>query len=141
MAKKSVTPRLDETAAEWYKQWFEYPHNGYSLALEAFPVLIQRALIEVKGKFDRGELMLFLDVLNGLFLSGGLMGQQLFLLVADGCNIYRLNEKWGVDEHIVCEKIRGLTSFQKAAIEVWGVAFWNAEEKERDIEEYVGKLL
>jgi hypothetical protein len=94
---------------------------------------------ELKGKFSRGELMLMIDVNNGLMLMSGIAGQHLKAQVSDGIALDHLDEKWEIDGDKLNKKVAGLTIFQCFCLEIWVAAFWENHEN-LDIEKYVAEM-
>jgi len=146
MAKeKAVSPRISESSHAFYGKTFDNVHQGTYFVLEMFPAVYGLTLArELKGKFTAGELMLMIDVNNGLFLTPQISGQHMDIQVADGCSLDRLDEKWKVDAKKMSKKIGELTLFQGACLEIWSRAFWESGEWEGHgdaLKKYVEALL
>jgi hypothetical protein len=146
--KNSIGPRISESAKDFFEALFASGNQGYQYALESFPALYQFTLDrELKGVFTDGELKLMLDVFNGTALTPQISGQHLLANVVDGIELDGLNSKWGVDKGKVIEKIKGLSLFQCACMELWANGFWygGASPVGRGdgdvIEGYVGRLV
>lgn len=120
-----IAPRIPDTTAELLPQQFGTVNAGAEYVLSAWPNLYRRTIAELRGVFSYGELMLILDVSNSTYLTPGLAGQHLPLSVADGIALDGLDKKWAVDEESINGKIRELTSFQAAALEIWARAAWS----------------
>lgn len=125
--KKQVTVRLDSGAAEWLGSVADTTTAGATTILEAAPTLYRQALAEVRGQFSESECELILDALNGVCLAGGLAGQHLHANVADHISLNAAHKKWGVGAEKISHTIGRLTSFQRAAVELWGAAFWRGK--------------
>ena len=134
-----TAPRIMDKSAEWYKQAFSSVNAGLEYVLDAFPALYQHTLHNLKGRFSRGELMLMIDVNNGLILTPRIAGQHLDAQVADGIALDKLDEKWEIDGAGLNTKIAALAVFEAACLELWVQAFWERHE-ELDIEKYVGNV-
>lgn len=119
-----ITCRIADQTAEWLQNHFDNRTAGGEYVLDAFPTLYRRCLHALRGKFDRGELMLVLDVLNGHFLTPGLVGQALELECADGIALNALDRKWKIDRDVFLGKVASLTVFERSCLEVWGRGFW-----------------
>jgi len=145
MQKKIIAPRVREGTAEWYKDHFANTNAGVVFMLESLPELYKRAMLEIKGKFSHGELLLIVDVYNDVYnatiLTPGM--PMLDAQVSDGIALDHLDGKWEVDGEILIEKIADLTSYQKAVLEIWANGYWYAQpgKELRDLEKYVRGLL
>ena len=138
---KGLGPRVSGITEQFLSTSFSYRHGGAEYVLEAFPVLYRRALAEIRGRFSTGELSLIVDVSNASLLTPGMAGQHLIPQVEDGISLDGLDRKWGVDGAPFLARLRELTSFQAAALEVWGRAFWEGQpEKRGALEKYVQAL-
>ncbi len=140
MQKKIVSPRIREESKGWYQNHFPSLNAGVTFAMESFPELYKRALLEIRGKFSREELLLIVDVYNATALTPGM--PMLEAQVGDGIALDYLDQKWGVEEDAIENKILSLTSFQSAALELWANGYWYAHptKKLRDLEKYVEEL-
>ncbi len=141
MQKKRIAPQIREGAAEWYGENFKTINSGVVFALEGFPKLYDRALLEVKGRFSREELLLIVDVYNSTALTPGM--PMLEAQVSDGIALDTLDKKWEIDGKALMKKVQDLTSFQSTVVEIWANGYWYAKpgKKLRDLEEYVKALL
>lgn len=138
--KKNVSPRVFEETQAWYAKSFESINAGCEYILEAFPELYARTIHDLKGKFTRGELMLFIDVMNGHFYNPRGAGYEMGANVADGMALDHLDEKWGIpDKWVLNKKLANLHNFDRACLEIWIQAFWNQDDYS-NIEEYVAAL-
>ena len=141
MATKKVGPAISEEAEKFFRENFANVNAGTTYVLDAFPGLYGRAMADMRGVFSRAELMLMLDVSNGLWLNPGLAGQHMTIQVADGMEIDRLDEKWKVGEKEILKKLQGLSTFHLACLEVWAGAFWEQEEHNtKQFDKWVKKL-
>lgn len=121
---KAISPKIRESAAEFYPDLFRNLNAGATHTLEAFPVLYRRTLHEMRGRFSEGELSLMIDVFNGTWLTPDLAGQHLGVQCSDGIALDGLDEKWGVEKDGFLDRVRTLTVFQAACLELWAVGFW-----------------
>jgi len=126
MKKRRGAPRLTDAAEKWVLTHFENLNAGLEYVLEAFPVLHRRALVETAPRFEDAELMLILDVFNGVALTPQIAGQHLAMQVDDGCALDRLDRKYAIDRDALYKKLKALPPFQAAAWELWASAYWHA---------------
>jgi hypothetical protein len=141
MAKKKVGPEISEQAEKFYRENFANVNAGTAYVLGAFPGMYGRAMADMRGVFSRGELMLMLDVCNGLWLTPALAGEHITIQVADGMEIDRLDEKWKIDKKQLLEKLQKLSTLHLACLEIWAEAFWGQEEHgNKQLEKWVKKL-
>jgi hypothetical protein len=135
-----TAPRIIEKTADFYRTKFNTLNAGLEYVLEAFPCLYARTISDLRGKFTRGELMLFIDAMNGHWYNPHGAGFEMGANVADGMALDHLDEKWGIPEKwALNKKLADITQFDRACLEIWIQAFWNQESYE-NIEEYVAQL-
>jgi len=136
-----LAPRIATKSADWYKQNFTTLNAGAEYTLEAIPQIYRLTMAyELKGKFSRGELMLMIDVNNGLVLTSQSAGQHIKAQVSDGIALDHLDEKWKVDGAKLNKKVDALTFFQSFCLEIWILAYWENHEK-LDMEKYVKEMV
>lgn len=148
MAKENIGPRIEAKTKDFYTELFSSVNAGASYILEAFPAIYRITLArELKGVFTRPELMLVIDVCNGLMLTPGIAGQHLPANVSDGIALDGLDKKWEIDGKALVAKLRGLSLAQLAIIEVWAQGFWESSNTGEGalkspgaIEEWVAQL-
>ena len=133
-------PTIDKKIKSLIDTMWDKPNTGATYLLDSWPALYNLTLKELKGRFSKGELMLFIDVMNGTMLRPGLAGQHLHSNVVDGVDLDKLDEKWEIDNLSLMEKMNNCTYFQFACIELWCQAFWHRCD-DLDIDEYVTRLL
>jgi hypothetical protein len=105
MQKKRIAPQIRETSTDWYKENFVTTNAGAVFVLEGFPELYKRAMLEVKGKFIRGELLLIVDVYNATVLTPGM--PMLNAQVSDGIALDGLDKKWEIDGPVMVKRFKG----------------------------------
>ena len=128
---KKITARLTDSTEQFYARNFRNKTGGAEFVLDAFPVLYKRALADLRGKFSPGEISLMLDAFNSTFVDPRQLGQHLELCASDSMALERTDEKWGVDPPVFIAKIRGLTFFERACLEIFVRAFWESGEWEK----------
>lgn len=141
--KKGIThtaPRIGDKSAEIYRAIFGSVNAGMEYVGDAVPQMYKITLHALRGKFSRGELMLMIDVNNGLWLTPGLAGQHLSAQVSDGIALDHLDEKWEIDGAALNAKVAALTIFEACALELWVQAFWKQDEH-NNVEEYVAAMV
>jgi hypothetical protein len=138
--RKRIAPLITEGGWKFYGEIFPNTNAGVVFTLESFPELYKRALRELTGRFTRAELLLVVDVYNATALTPGM--PMVEAQVVDGMALDGLDAKWEVDRPELTAKVKGLTSFQAAALEIWANGYWYARSGEelRDLEKYVGNL-
>jgi len=135
-----TAPRIIEKTAAFYREKFNTLNAGLEYILEAFPTLYARTIADLKGKFTRGELMLFIDVMNGHWYNPHGAGQEMTPNVSDGIALDHLDEKWKINGATLNKKLATLTMFHRACLEVWIQEFWNQDDHS-NIEEYVAAMI
>jgi hypothetical protein len=142
MKTKTIGPRISAGVSKFYEKHFRSVNSGAEYTLSAFHNLCRSALVEVKGLFSAGELCLMIDVLNGTLLTPEIAGQTLYHNCIDGIALDFLDQKWEVDEASFKERLKSLTSFQAAALEIWAKGFWEGSDynAQSDPREYAAVL-
>ena len=143
MAKQNIGPRISDKSRDCLTDTFQTLNGGASYVLESFPALYRGALIELKGRFSRSELLLMVDCMNATMITPGLC-DEVRANAVDGMALDGLDEKWEVNRADLSAKLQGLTSFQTAALTIWTNGFWYGggdERPERDLDEYAKALL
>src|SRR5687768_2541734 len=107
-----IGPDISDETLETLESMFETKNAGAIYVLEMWPMLYQRALAEIRGRFSNAEAKLILDALNGLLLTPGIAGQHLAIEVQDSITLNSYHTKWDVNPERIMETIVGLTSFQ-----------------------------
>ena len=143
---KAISPKISDVAAEFYPSVFSTLHSGATYTLESFPRLYQRTLHNLKGRFERNELMLMVDVMNATALTPGMAGHTLLGNVPDGISLDGLDEKWEIDGPALNEKMSTLHPFDAACLEIWANGFWYREKAEgissgKELEAWVAQLI
>lgn len=106
--------------------------------------VLSQVMDMARRKFTRGEQSMLIDIFNGTILTPGILGQHLTAEVEDSFNLYPgvYEEKWGVDQKEMVDKIISLDPLTAAFLELWVVGFWAVNISESSqLEDYLsGKL-
>lgn len=103
--------------------------------------VLSQAMDTARKKFTRGEQQMLIDIYNGTMLTPHLLGQMLVGQVEDSFRLYPgvYEEKWGVTQKDMIDKIISLDPMSAALAELWAVAFWGTGEGK--LEDYLaGKI-
>lgn len=139
---KNLGPRIDDSSYAFLDRTFDNTHQGARFVLEAFPTLYQHGLREIRGRFSAGELKLLIDSYNGTGLTAQIAGQVLVGHVEDAMSLDALDSKWGVQAGDFLARLRSLTSFHAATLELWATAFWHTDyDAPGSMERYIASLL
>ena len=138
MFKKKIGPRVDDEVYDSYAliPAFKSSNAGVEYAMDLFPLLYRKTLLELKGIFLYNELKLIIKVVIKQGLDPRTAGQYLLTSLSAAIQINNLHEKRSVDPNSLIEKVDKLTSFQKACLELWAWGW----QKTDDIEGYVKNL-
>lgn len=136
---KKVSPIISDNAVDFYYSQFDNLNAGVTYTLEAYRDLYRRTIHEMRGNFSEGELMLMVDICNGLILTPGLAGQHIIADVEDGCDLDRLDKKWEIEKETLVEKLAALPVFSLACLEVWACGFWRSKNSEGELGNYSGE--
>ena len=129
MAPKNADSKNRSETNEYYQQTFQTVDSGKAYVLEMFPVMFRNSLSEIKEDFTEEELSLIVDVMSGLNLVPEMAGKYLLGNVMDRMAMYDLDLKWNVEKVHFLQKLKHLTIFQTACLEVWGNSFWFKGDK------------
>jgi len=88
-----------------------------------------------------------IDVFNSTALTPQLAGQHIEIQCVDGMALDNLDEKWDVNKEGFIEKLKSLTIFEAACLEIWANGFWYGGWHPEgiygagELEEYISRLL
>lgn len=134
---------LADMATEHAPATFGNAIMGIDYAVKAFSRLYRNALMDIIGTFEKNELLLMLDNMNGLMLTPAIAGQHIVHNVLDGIALDGLDKKWEIDADTLKEKLVTLSDMQLIALELWCRAFWEVayHSENSNIEDYVQQLM
>ena len=144
---KKMAPRISEKTFKFLAKNFQSANFGAELLLDSFPDLSLLTLRkELAGKFSVGELSFLIDIYNGTMLMSAGLGQTITAQVEDSFELYpdTYEKKWKIIRKKTEEKVRSLTYFQAACLEIWATSFWyggGAEREECNFDAYLKTLL
>lgn len=136
---KNRSVAMHSSTVAWLEETFKTVHSGATMILTAAPALYKKTLNELRGTFSREELMLIIDVSNGLILTPGILGEHLPLQVADGIKLDGLDRKREIEGADMQQKLNNLPVFSRAVLEIWAQEFWQQDTHD-NIEEWVRQL-
>jgi hypothetical protein len=138
---KTVSPRLDEKTRFFYSSLGGSLNAAAEYVLQAFPGLYRRTLHDMRGRFARAELLLMVDVCNGLWLTPGFAGQHMEAQVTDGIDLDALDKKWGVEKKTILGKLAALSTWEAACLEMWICGFWKTHDRSNlNVESYISSM-
>lgn len=131
-------PRVSEKTMEWLKSHFQTKNAGGEYLIEIVPKLYANTLHDMAGRFNKSELSLILDVVNGLYLTPNLAGLHVMAECEDGIRLNALDTKWGIDSSLFLAKLSSLTVVERVMLEIWACGFWAGGhwERENGLEEW-----
>ena len=138
MYKKKIGPRVDDEVYDSYVRIpaFKSSNAGVEYAMDSFPLLYRKTLLELKGMFLYNELKLIIKVVIKQGLDPRTAGQYLLTSLSTAIQVDNLHEKYSVDPDSLIEKVDKLTSFQTACLELWAWGW----QKTDDMDGYVRSL-
>lgn len=145
--KIQIAYRIWENSLRFSDEYFPNRKQGGEYIMEAFPSLFREALREMKGFFNQEELSLIVDIENGHQPTPQIAHNKgIIRSVLDGIEMDRLDEKWGVDKGEMLKKLKSLTFFQCAVLEIWAAGFWYGanrpnKQSEEDLKNHINILL
>ena len=138
--ESKITVRLMPDTEKWLAETFERKSPGAEMVLEMAQGLYRRMMRDLKGVFTEEELLLMIDVLNSTLLTPRMAGEHLLADCEDAIKLDGLDGLHGVDPGKFLEKLRGLSPYQVAWLEIWVKAYWWHHEEHGDPREYVESL-
>jgi len=117
--------------------------KGFSSPLkqwnDAFSMLKKETFSELKMLFDKNEMSLMIDALNGFIYVAEVNPRDALLSeIMDAIKYQKLDEKWGVDKDRLLSKLASLSSFQAFVLLQAITKFWEGEGR-AELEEIVGE--
>ena len=139
MEKKKISPRIEGQCQDFLSKHFNTLNAGAEYVLDGYPMLYNRTLFELKGKFSNSELSFLVEAIKETKLSPQLAGQQLKIYCDDAMLFHQLHEKWHIERTQLLEKIDGTSAFQTACLEIWAKKYWHGKWKmgKSSLAEYV----
>jgi hypothetical protein len=143
MEKKKISPRIEDQTREYLTTHFSTLNAGAEYVLDGFPMLFNRALFELKGRFTRDELCFLVEAFKETKLSAQLAGRQLKIYCDDAMRFRNLDRKWPVERETFFQKVEEMPSFQTSCLEIWARMYWFRKWKkgEKALKDYVSDLL
>jgi len=125
--KKSIAPKIEQSAADWISSMFPSLNAGSTFLLEAMPELYRKTMAEMRS-FADDEKIIILDVLqdHGKTMCRGsadMAGRYLPLKIKDICSEVE------DDPDSFTFRINNLPRFHVACLEIWAAGFWQQEGK------------
>ena len=117
--------------------------TGAEFMLQTWRQIYRVSLVQIKGKFTRDELALFIDTHNGMMLSPMHFGSNTLAVgPSDAIALDNMAAKWGVDPESLLNKIHELSAAQQLCLEIWACGFWSSQEtpEGKDFERYIDQL-
>jgi hypothetical protein len=116
--------------------------DQYDRASDFFRISFVRTLEELRGTFERRELMLIIDTANGTELGPyDVLGISVILRISDGIDLDGLDKKWGVSKQALISKLKALPVFSLICLEIWAYMFWYANPDSIDLDSWLEDLL
>ncbi|MBA7531760.1 hypothetical protein ES705_23981 [subsurface metagenome] len=137
-----TTQRNSNTTDEVLRDYFITVRTGTEYILDAFAPLFLLTLSGLRGKFTDDELKLIIDTFIAAALTPWLAGRYIIDFCSDTINRDGIYKNWCVDKETFLEKLRSLTIFQAACLEIWASGFWYGDPRgnELDFDEWIKKL-
>lgn len=141
--KKQLSFQLRKKIADYYEKNYGNKNKGSVRAAESFPYLREQVLESLKGRFLREELVGLIDRSNGMLFEPTLAVRPEVLQygVADYCNLEQGDQRQGFKKELLLEKLEKLSPPEAFFLAEWADTFWIQKEKERDLEEYIQRLI
>jgi hypothetical protein len=144
--KVAIGPRVEQKTKAFYDATFSSMNSGAEYVLEMIPALFRSILSnEVKGKFEKEELLMILDLFKDISLKPDFAGYHLPALAKAAIALDASDIKWDVDSVGFMEKLKSMSVGQIAMLELWTFQFFaqlqEEEPSKRTLETWVNQLL
>ncbi len=146
--KKKITAVIRDGVFDFYYETFKKPEEGARYVLECFPQLYRRTMKELAGIFNRNELYMIIDALEGMAVSPEESGKCLPGECFEAMDKDGLGNDWNIEDQDFRKKLDLLTPFQAACLEMWAFAYWygsgvgsQGPRSDSDLEKHVEVLL
>ena len=146
---KKVTAQANSQSLEFIGKLFRKgngqpnPTGGVGFLIDSFKTIYRQNLINLKGKFEKNELFLMIDVMNGTMLVAHVAGQHLVGKVSGGIALDGIDKKWKIGKTKLMEKLMLLSIPELALFELWiqGFGVQSGDTDALEMEDYVKQLL
>jgi hypothetical protein len=150
MAKDQLSIRIESATRGFLERYgkVDDAKNDITLSgqlredMQTFQEIVTAAERSLAGKFETGEAMLIVDVLNSYYFTPGGYPSLPFTLEAevdDACRLDGLDTKWEIDREALVKKIKKLKPMQAYAVFHMARLVW-AKHDEGDFEELVKRI-
>lgn len=131
---QKITPRLEDSAKNFYVLNFKSLHAGAEQILNSAPNLYIRTLSKLKGCFSEKELKAIIQALD-VRLDHEEAGLQILHKIS---NSLELDEN---SKQFLLSKLENLHIWDRAIIEIWAANFWKKKiSSNADIDGYISEL-
>jgi hypothetical protein len=83
---------------------------------------------ELKGIFNARELCAILEASRRIVFSAGMAGGHIPVEVWDAIVLDEIDKRWKIDGEGLINRVRELTIYQRACLEIWAGSYWGREE-------------
>lgn len=138
---KKINITISENTADRIKSIYSTQKEGTELAIENYIAVRDNALRELKGIFEKEELIALLDMYNGTIYEPKFAGPQfLAMQIADSERFQVSVTRHGANIEELLKKVKKLTHSQSMVLveECW--LFWYGKGKQ-EIEGFVSRLV
>jgi len=139
-AMTKVGPKVTASTKETLARLWRTTNAGAQWVLGSFPGLYSRTMRELKGCFSKDELGLMLDAAEHIVFYPEVAGQFFQFSLMNSMSRPTLEANYeAIDFDELVERIRNLTAYQRAVLEVWAQAYGHTDG---DVSrgEYIGQL-
>lgn len=142
---KNISIRLDDRTAAMLPDLSTRPTTAAQTAVETLLWLRQATLRELKGLFNRAEIIGLADSFNGLIPTWQIMVNPSVLVAhTEDAEHYQSSlTMHGADPAILLPKLEKLTAAQATILQLELWAFWNRDESNPspDLEQFVNRFI
>ena len=140
---KTVNIFLNENSIDQVKNLYPTQKEGLKQAVENYLIIRQGTINELKGRFNREELISIVDIHNATTYESRFTSPSILQAHIEDGELYEsVCSRHGADLKGLIDKIQKLTHAQSLVLieEAW--RFWyGSEEGSKDLENFVSKFL
>lgn len=138
---KKVNITLTEADTQRIASLYPTQKEGLELAVRNYLAIRDNALLELRGVFNREEIIAFVDIYNGTMYDPTFVGRQYLSIQLEDAEAFEgIVTRHGADLQVMLTKVSQLTHAQALVLaeECW--RFWYASDKQ-ELDEFVSRMV
>jgi hypothetical protein len=139
---KKITIRVSEMVQARLGNTYKNLTSAGERVIEAWTIIRQDQLEQLKGIFARQELLYLIDFHNSLYFDAHMQSQPNVLIasIEDSASLDGLDAKWEVDAKVLADKMSKLNRTQCYFLSEWCKLYWEVHSHKTSFDNYVKEL-